>query len=779
MSIINSQPLIGASGSSGYQISRSVRIRTSASAYFNRTPGSASNRQKFTWSGWVKRGTLSTTQAIFNAGTSATDRTMLLIEPTNEFRFYSTNGGTGQGDVKTTAVFRDASAWYHVVFAVDTTQATAGNRLKIYVNGVLQALTTTTTMTLNAQTYINNTVAHVIGKESYTGSNYFDGYLTEINFIDGQQLDSSSFGETNYITGVWSPKKYNSTYGTNGYYLNFSDNSNNTATTIGKDSSGNGNNYTPNNISVTSGATYDSMLDVPTLLADGGNGRGNYATLNPNYPIGSTAVLSNGNLQSTTGTTGLRTKPSTIAVSSGKWYWEVTPTANSGGADYCIGIGATGYTADTGALGRTATEYSYVQNGNKFNNNTAAAYGATYTTNDVIGVALDLDNGTLTFYKNNTSQGVAYSSLSGEFFALASDGSSAQTSTFVFNFGQRPFSYTPPTGYLALNTQNLPDPTIRKGNQYFDVSLWTGTGATQSIVNSGSMQPDLVWIKQRSAIRSHRVHDSIRGVNKQLFPDTSGAETSNTDELTAFNSDGFTLSTSAGVNASAGTYVGLQWKESATSGLDIVAYTGSGANRTIAHNLGVTPSMIFIKDRTSATGGAVYHSTFGATKYLKLFQATTGSDAAVTDNTVWNGGSPTINGSVFSVGTSSRTNTNTDNYIAYLFAGVAGFSKFDSYVGNGSADGPFIYLGFRPKFIMIKNITTTGTAWNILDSSRNTYNVVTNALFPDLSDAEVSNRLIDFLSNGIKIRQTTANTSGDTFIYAAFAENPFKYSLAR
>jgi len=283
MSAMIGNPLL--LGPEGYQISRSVRLRSSASAYFNRTPGSATNRRTMTLSMWQKRGEFGSTQepAIMWAGTNSSNYTLFrwgdgVGNSDSKFKL-NLNMYTGSTNINliTTPVYRDPSAWYHIVLSIDTTQATAANRVRLYINGTeVTAFSSATYPSQNLDLLFNSTNAHEIGRFNF--GSYLDGYLTEINFIDGQALTPSSFGETDILTGVWKPKKYTGTYGTNGFFLNFSDNSSNTATTIGKDYSGNGNNWTPNNISVTSGSTYDSMLDVPTLWADGGNGRGNYCT---------------------------------------------------------------------------------------------------------------------------------------------------------------------------------------------------------------------------------------------------------------------------------------------------------------------------------------------------------------------------------------------------------------------------------------------------------------------------------------------------------------------
>ena len=434
----------------GYQISRSLRFNQAYSARLNRTPASAGNRQTFTISAWVKRSKLSSSTGIFGAGaTSANeDRFMFAANDTLLFDSYipSTNF-----NLTTTQVFRDPSAWYHVVAAVDTTQATSTNRVKLYVNGVqITSFSTATYPAQNANCNINNNVAQFIGTNP--DNYYYDGYITEVNFIDGQQLTPSSFGETNAQTGVWQPKAYSGSYGTNGFYLNFSDNSNTTAATLGKDYSGNGNNWTPNNFSVTAGSDNDSMVDVPTPYGVdtgvGGTVRGNYCTLNPLDTNSTNISLLNGNLTCNQFSADSLTR-GTFGVSSGKWYWEAT----LGNTKANVGI-ATSAASLNSYCGSDAFGFSYYSvTGQKINNGTLTSYGATSTTGDVIGIAFDADAGTLVFYKNGTSQGTAFTGLtSGPYFPAQGTSASLQ----YFNFGQRPFAYTAPSGFKALCTQNLP-----------------------------------------------------------------------------------------------------------------------------------------------------------------------------------------------------------------------------------------------------------------------------------------------------------------------------------
>jgi hypothetical protein len=344
---------------------------------------------------------------------------------------------------------------------------------------------------------------------------------------------------------------------------------------------------------------------------------------------------------------------------------------------------------------------------------------------------------------------------------------------------------------VALNTQNLPEPSIKKPNQYFDATTYAGTGGQpQTITNAGAFQPDFIWIKNRSSGYGHSLQDSVRGfgTSKKLRTDTTSAEADATYSpdtsgyVSAVQSNGFQLTFAAGGDArqthnSNDTYVAWQWKESATPGFDIVTYTGNGSNRTIAHSLGVAPKMIIVKDRTSGTNNwIVGHDSIAWTNRLYL-NDTSASTAA---STTWNNTAPTS--SVFSVGTSTQTNTNSNNYVAYLWSEVAGFSKFGSYTGNGSSDGPYLHCGFRPAFVIFKS-SSSGYDWFMFDNRRDPENVVDLALFPNSSSTESggSTYMFDFTSNGIKIRnsQLNLNGNGNTYIFAAFAEAPFKYALAR
>jgi SPRY domain len=794
-------------GPSGYNINNSLRFRSSASAYLSRTPASASNRKTWTWSGWVKKapiqGTSTAAGTFFCCTTGTTDSTYL------RFGFWKDLIFVGNYDaffLQSTPVYRDPSAWYHIVVSTDTTQGTASNRMRIYVNNVEVTAwgvdQRSTYLTSSVDLGINQATQHSIGSSLPNAGDYFDGYMAEVNFIDGQQLTPSSFGSTNATTGVWQPAAYTGTYGTNGFYLNFSSiaTTSGSNTGLGKDFSGNGNYWNTNNISVTSGTTYDAMLDVPTLTSAT---VANYPTLNPLIrPYSSTTdLITWGNLRasSTSGPSG--SQGATMSFTSGKYYFEATATTVSGANVtwigvcnnlnyYSLGTATSAFVRDYG--------YTYASNGKSYTNATPSGttYGATYTSGDIIGVAIDADAGTMTFYKNGTSQGTAFTGMSytgGYVFGCTED----NNNVVDFNFGQRPFSYTPPSGFVALNTFNLPNSTIVQGNKYMDATLYTGNGSTQSITNTAGFKPDFVWMKSRSSgSYSHRLLDSVRGVTKELYSNETTAEYTDANSLTSFNSNGWTIGSSAGVNANTVTFVGWQWQAgqgstssntngsitstvsvNATAGFSVVTWTNTNtANQSVGHGLGVAPKMIITKDRDNGTfNWAVWFTGFTKDEYLLL--NTTGAKASY--STLWYS---VPDSSKFYIGsTGTGLNYGTDKMVAYCWAEIAGFSKFTSYTGNGSADGPFVYCGFRPKFILTKNSSGTTADWDIWDTSRNTYNAADAVLAPNTSAAEATSYYADILSNGFKIRNNYAtwNGSGYTYIVAAFAENPFKNANAR
>ena len=315
--------------------------------------------------------------------------------------------------------------------------------------------------------------------------------------------------------------------------------------------------------------------------------------------------------------------------------------------------------------------------------------------------------------------------------------------------------------------------TVDDSEAYYQNALYTGNGGTQSITFAGTtdMQPDLVWNKSRSNTEEHNMWDPVRGATVGLVIQSSSESTWSTG-VTSFNSDGWTMGLLDSCNSNTVTFVAWCWKESATSGFDIVGYTGNGSARTISHSLSAVPHVILLKNRDTSDAWRVYHhrnTSAPATDYLDLDNTSATTDAA----DVWNDTAPTS--SVFSVGDASNVNENTEDYIAYLFSEKQGFSKFGSYVGNGNADGPFVYTGFKPAFVMMKE-STSASAWTMVDGGREPFNEAgAKTSFCNLNTAEATGSGVDFLSNGFKLRSTDTNSNadGETSIYIAFAEAPF------
>jgi len=755
--------------SGGYVIPRSLRFRSSASAYLNRTFGTPTDSTKFTYSKWMKRGQLDTLNTIIRA--NSTDYIHFSSSATIQLVLSNVT------QLTTTPVFRDPSAWGHFVVSYNNA---ASPKWNLYWNNLNIGTSTA------SNTTFDTAVSHGIGQDvSGGGGKTFDGYFAEINFVDGQALTPTSFGATSATTGVWAPIKYTGTYGANGFHLDF--NSYATTAALGTDTSGNGNTWTVNNCSVTAGATYDSMIDVPTVGTTGSN----YCVWNPVSGLGGT--FSDGNLKSATGTSTQPTLGTFQLPITGKWYWEVTVDTV---AEMSIGINTLPFSSST----RTVYYRAGGASAGIYIEGTANAFAAaSYTNADVISVAYNADASQITWYKNNTQQGGPFTLTSlANLFPYLIQTSGAGSCTGVVNFGQQGFKYTPPTGYSALNTYNLPTPSILIGAAHMAATTYTGTGASLTVantVNSTSFQPDLVWVKGRTAITGatdHAWYDSVRGVQKQLESNTTTAETTETTGLTAFGSTGFTVGALAQMNTITTAYIGWQWKGSGTTvsntsgtitstvcvnptaGFSVLTYTGVGATRTIGHSLGVAPAMVITKNKSSATSWRIYHAFSNATpqNYVLYFD----TSAATAETAFMNNTAPTS--AVFTAGTNICAAA---DYVSYCFAPIAGYSAFGSYTGNGSTDGPFVFTGFRPRCVLFKSSSSVNN-WQIYDTSRNTSNATTNWIYPDVANAEATSGVdIDILSNGFKPRSTNAinNGSGVTYIYAAFAESPFKNSLAR
>jgi len=556
-------------GKKAYAVDRSLRFNDGDSAYLNRTFGSVGNRKTFTISVWIKLGSFdATTRPIFNRYTANNEAGFLGLYVNTDDNLYFTGWSTVY--MQTNRKFRDSGAWQHIVFAVDTTQATDTNRWKLYINGTQEtSFAVSNYPSQNTDLVINEAVAHIIG--TYNNL-YFDGYMAEFNFIDGQAYDPSYFGETDVLTGQWNPKKYTGSYGTNGFYLNFSDNSSTSA--LGTDSSGNGNNWTPNNFSVAAGAGNDSLEDTPT---------NNFCTLN-GVALGQgneqRATLSNGNLDFTESSSSNRTAVSTFGLKTGKWYFEFLST-NTG----TFSIGWHDMENNQGSFYRNNGSYS-----SSFGGGGTSGY-ASWTTNDIVGVAIDFDSGKIWYAKNNTWQsgdpGTGNSptntfttgkTLHTEAFTDNSSG----TKSGSFNYGQRAFTYTPPTGYKSICSANLPDPTIKLPNKHFETVIYTGDGnSTGSQTDVLQFQPDWLWSKPRTAAYVHLLYDSVRGAGNSKSLNLAGgytgtgAEGSAADNttygfLSSFDANGFSYTngsaTTTYFNQSGINYVAWNWNAGDTDG---------------------------------------------------------------------------------------------------------------------------------------------------------------------------------------------------------------------
>ena len=904
----------GAAGGGGIAFERSLRFNDDDTAYLNRTPSGAGNTKTWTWSAWTKRSKITAEANLFSVGASSTDAA---------FRFNADDTlqvrDGNNGELTTNTPLLDPSAWYHIVVALDNLQSTAANRFRLYVNGVeMTSFSTATYSAQNAAGDFNTAVAHYIGRQVHNTSNLFDGYLTQINFVDGRQLAPTEFGEYD-DNNVWQPKAYTSfnnpnasttwsdavptadgfrpgraaadafdndlstycalnnytfnldvgswsTSGTlevytganheyavdggstsamnaddwttvgdagsittltltrtdggypyinavringyvlidsavdNSFQLKFDDNS--SAAALGTDSSGNSNTWTVNNI-----ATSDSLIDSPlNYTADSGNNGGNYCTWNPLDTFGPT--FANGNLDASYNTTSWKGYRATIAVTSGKWYWEVTINTLSGsnytniGVSKAIGFGGVAINSD---FDNTAETAGYNSTGAKVSSTYGGgSYGATFTAGDVIGVALDVDAGTLIFYKNNTSQGTAYSNLTANATwtpAMSMYGNVAVSA----NFGQRPFAYTPPTGYVSLCTENLPDPTIADGTSVLDVVNETTSVAGSSKTISGlSFAPSLVISKLRNQSANGRwgFIDIVRGVNKTLASDRTDAEvTTQTDLLTQFNSDGFDVGADAGgygwnYQNGGSLYTYWAWdsgsstvsntdgtitsnvRANQSAGFSIVTYTGNATSgATVGHGLNAKPEFIIIKNRDTATYAPVYHGSLDATApedyWLRLFAGTDGTRLRTgPSSSAFNGTAPTS--SVFSLGGFAFTNGSGSDYLAYCWAPVSQYSSFGSYTGAANL---FIYTGFKPQWLLIKSYLGDGFNWVLIDSTRGaTTGNVSNKLYPNLvnyqnDDGRGTETKVVFLSNGFTFLDEGAETNSSTHSYidAAFA----------
>ena len=782
----------------GMVIERSLRFNGSDSAYLTRTPSSASNRRTFTFSCWVKRGDIGRGEyrSMFSARqSSTTNLDYFLWWNTDEVAF--SNYNQTDYNVRTTQKFRDPNAWYHLVLAIDSTQGTAANRVKIYVNG--SEVTDFGASSYPSQNYdfqLNNNQPQYIG---YNTFNYMDGYMAEINFVDGSQLDASYFGYTEFQTGIWRPKRYEGTYGTNGFYLDFSDNS--STTTLGIDKSPKGNDFTLNNFSVSAGIDNDSFTDTPTS-------ENIFAQLNSALPIASGAQYRNGNYAFYMTNNGAHMRASSnMPVNSGKWYAEFklsSYTFASGSYPY-IGVCAddlwiNSWTGDAGT--------AYQTGGTLWRNGSSIESGhATYTQGDIISVAINLDSDPpqVWWAKNGTyirdasanpatgAYGVNIEPASNTgYYNFAISLWAATGGQWDANFGQRAFSYDIPSGFKTLCTDNVRSTQNIRPQKHFDTLLWSGDGTDGRVITGLEFKPDFVWIKCRNSDPSHQLYDTIRGANNYVSTDGSSgspAVDSIFGYMGAFGSNGFTLTAGThstfpmgSINHSGRTYVAWCWKAggaavsnsdgSVTSsvsanqeaGFSVVKWTTQSGAYTVGHGLGKAPKLIITNHLSNTgTGWPTFTTVIDGTMDYGYISA----NSTFVDAVQYGVNVP--NTTTFQM--HSNFLASSGDCIAWCWSEIPGYSKFGRWTGTGGADAAFLETGFRPAWIIYK-ATNGAHDWHIFDAKRDIDNPVQNRIRSNSYVAEDSNTYFDILSNGFKVRNglSGSNGGGEIHFYMAFAD---------
>jgi hypothetical protein len=739
-------------------IANSLIFNDGDSPYMRRTPSGAGNRKTFTISFWVKRCQLGVLQVIITQGADHNNASSISFSSSNELNFAHNDSGSTTYSVKTNRTFEDTSKFYHILASVDTTQSTASDRVKLYVDGDL--ITSFASSSYPSQDFdldFNSTGTVAVSGQIPSGTLFpFDGYLTEINLVDGSALTPDTFGLTDTSTGRWIPKALTGiTYGTNGFRLQFG-----TSSALGDDTSGNTNDFG----TVSGLVAGDQTTDSPTQ---------NHATINPSTASNGSMTFAEGNLNVEMNNAYPGNVLGTLGASSGKYYWEVTLSGTGSSANgYATGVGVAEWSKLNSDPGSTTSPFSsYIDSrGYYFHNGTNISSSTTFTAGDVIGIALNLDDSEISYFKNNTIVGSAQPLVDDQtYFPLFKNSTSVADLRYTPNFGQKSWNYTPPTGFVALQQDNLPE---------------TAKGIT-----------GMSWTKDRdSGSYNHELYDSSRGPLQELRPNTTDQENTRAQALSKFLKGGFAVGDRTGMNSAGNSYVSWNWvansgttatnndgsitstvQVNTTAGFSIVRWTGGGSAATVGHGLSQTPEWIFYK-RTNATGDGwiTYHKDQDASPANGSMQIQSDGTYGA-DSTLWNNTAPTS--SVISIGTYGMQSG--EERTAWVWHGVDGFSKFGKYTGNGSADGPFVYLGFRPAFVCIKRLTA-GYHWTAKDIARDPINPMTKDLKWNLqaADSVDANNAVDFLSNGFKIRSassgaTNYNGSGVTHIYMAWAEHPF------
>ena len=795
----------------GWQMKRSLRWEGTTGgtyAYLYRTGSSPTGGGKYSYSSWIKRVDLSGQTCLWGAGGGSQTNTHaegIYITGDDQVALIY-RGAVGSGSVGwyaySSAKLRDVTSWVHVMLTYDNSQSGIANKIKYYFNGVEISYGGGVGSPGDLEFVNKSGVTQYIGRmDQGAGPGAAKVYQAETHVADGYIWTPSDFGYTDAQTGQWRPKRpqdISVNYGNNGFYLDYADNT--STSTIGIDRSGNSNNWTASGFSVSAGSDNDSVTDTPT---------NNFPTLNTLDRQGNAPT--DGNLRGgTAGTSGWRHTRSTVPLpSSGKWYWEYkVPDASADASNgWITGIAYSnfGLTQDinsdsTGLYGR--------QTDSKYNNSSGSPVTNSHFTspsnNDILQFAYDADSQTLFTGRNNTWELSANPSTganpnwtgvaSGGFPMVGSYGSSRYV---IINFGQQPFSYTPPTGYRSLSGKNRATPSaaqIVRPQRHFDTILYTGNGTSGHSISGLEFKPDFIWIKNRDATYYHNLADTVRGITRSVNSNANDAEV-NYSNISAVHDHGFVVGSAELVNKNSQNLVAWCWKAGGAAvsntdgditssvsvneeaGFSIATYTGSTASGalTVGHGLGKKPAWVMIKRRDASSDWIIGHqglttNAFQNNKFLKF-----STNGTFTKSLVFGAEPTTTVTQIVTDGNAGASNlTSSGTYVMYSWAEIPGYSKFGSYTGNGSTDGTYVHLGFKPAYLMIKN-QNNGFNWVIQDYKRSPTNLCDNKLNPDSTAVEQTDYdKLDMLSNGFKPRVSDAgiNASSSSYVYMAFAERP-------
>ena len=758
-------------------IANSCVFNKADSAYLTKTYGGAgTSLRKFTFSCWFKigvnaiAGTSGYFPTLFNVGGESGKYFSLFIQSQYQnIQLYSYNSTYDLRKI-TNRTFEDTSKWYNLVLAIDTTLSTADDRVKLYIDGDrITSFSTSVNPSQNYDLSVGAAEPYYVG--FMNSGDTWDGYMAEVNYIDGQALTPASFGVTDTSTGRWIPKTLTGiTYGTNGFRLTFADSS-----ALGDDTSGNTNDFTATNLAST-----DQRTDTPT---------NNFPTIR-NYHPSYVQTLSEGNLQhATTGANKFYPVCSTLRPKgSGKFYAECRISDTPGGSSIQVGCYAQedlrGYAGGAAYFGNTgfgsglwieATQYL------RYNNITTSTVSFTFSAGDVIGVALDLDNGLLSFYDDDN--GLIGTTTFDRTKSACFAGVSNKVVTFIWNFGDNP---------TFNSNETAGGNTDGDGNGNFFKSVPTGFKVLKqdNMAETAKGISGLVWTKNRDATDNHQLYDSSRGKQKVILPNATTAEATVTDGLQRFLAGGQQIEDSDAINTAGESFVTWNWvangsttatntegsitstvQANTTAGFSIVKYTGSGSVATIGHGLSSAPTLIAVKNLDDTSSWYVYMNATLANNANTYYMRFDSDDSQSDTGAVWNDTSPTS--TVFSVGGEDTSNKASTDFVAYCWTDIDAFSKIGQYTGNNDAEGPFIYTGFKPSFVMVKGLNI-GNGWTVWDSARSPINPVDTALFWNTTGTDDTGNTIDFLSNGFKLRSSNADFNGSyIYGYMAFAEHPF------